>query len=231
MSVGADTLTVIMAVHNRERYVGDAVDSILDQSVPADEVVIVDDGSTDATPDILARYGDALRVIRQPQSGQFAATNRAVQSANGALLAFLDSDDLFTPTSLEVRLDRLRSDEQLDAVFGSMEQFLSADVPANLHRRFRFDPEPARAWLFQTMLIRRDAFARVGPVAEDYKTSANIDWMARAMRAGLRTVDIDDVVARRRIHGTNISIIQSGQKQQDLLRVVRAHVHRDKDKD
>jgi GT2 family glycosyltransferase len=83
-----------------------------------------------------------------------------------------------------------------------------------------------RARLFQAMLIRRRAFERVGPLAEDHATSANIDWMSRARTAGLRTVDIPDVVARRRIHGGNLSIVEGGRKNADLLRVVRAHHNR-----
>src|SRR6185503_21145269 len=103
-------------------------DSILEQSVPPDEVVVVDDGSVDGTPAVLSAYGDALRVIQQAASGQAAAINAAVAAATGTVLAFLDADDTWEPDAQRVRLERLHQPDAPDAVFGSIVQFVSPEL-------------------------------------------------------------------------------------------------------
>ena len=80
--------------------------------------------------------------------------------------------------------------------------------------------------MFQTMLIRRAAFDRVGPLVPDYVIGANIDWMSRARAANLRAADVPEVVAWRRIHGSNLGIAERERQSVDLVRVVRAHRRR-----
>jgi len=220
-----DRVTAIVAVRNCERYVAEAIDSILGQTVPPGEVVIVDDGSTDGTPDIIRSYGPPVRVVRQEARGQFSATNRAADTATGDLLAFLDADDVWTPDSLELRLARLEDDDQPEAVFGMLEQF----VDVGTDRQFKFDPAPTPVTMFQTMLIRRAAYERVGPLLEDFETSANVEWMSRLRAVGVRYVEIPHVVGRRRLHGDNVSLTRIDEKRTDLLRAVRTHHRRRRD--
>jgi GT2 family glycosyltransferase len=80
--------------------------------------------------------------------------------------------------------------------------------------------------MFQTMLIRRRAFDRVGPLATDYVIGANIDWVSRARAAGVRTAQVEDVVAMRRLHESNLGVTERRRQTEDLVRVVRAHRHR-----
>ncbi len=158
--------------------------------------------------------------------GQFAAQNRGIAATRAPLLAFLDSDDLFTPSAIEVRQARLGAADAPDAVFGRTEQFVSPELSPEAAARIRYEAGPVRGELFQTMLIRRPAFERVGPLDNSIRTAGNIDWISRARVAGIRSVDIDDVVVHRRLHATNIGITAADQKRRDLLRVVRAHRQR-----
>jgi glycosyltransferase involved in cell wall biosynthesis len=225
VTVDGGAVSVIVPVRDGERYLGEALDSIIGQSQPPHEIVVVDDGSTDATVAIAQGRGPTVRVLRQEPVGQFAAMNAGIEASDGPLLAFLDADDLWTPDSLASRLARLAEDDDLEAVFGRTVQFVSPELDADA-MRFKFDPGPVSGTLFQTMLVRRSGFTRVGPLAVDYATSANIDWMSRAGAAGLRSARIPDVVARRRLHGANISITAKDTKDADLVRVVRNHVRR-----
>ena len=221
-----DLVAVIVPVRDCERYVNEAVDSLLAQTAPPREIVVIDDGSSDGTPDALARYGDPVRVVRQEPVGQFAAINHGIEVSTAPVLAFLDADDLYPPDSLAVRLARLLADDAPEAVFGRIIQFVSPELGPEASTRFRFDPEPPHAELFQAQLIRRAAFERVGPLRTDWATSANLEWTSRARGAGLRSVIVPDVVARRRLHGKNVGITRAAQKNLDLLRMVRQHRHR-----
>jgi glycosyltransferase involved in cell wall biosynthesis len=216
------TISVVMPVRDGERYVAAAIESILQQDPPPDEVVVVDDGSTDDTPQILGRFGGAIRVIRQDAHNQAAALNRAIEVANGSLLAFLDSDDLFEPGSLACRVARLAGEDRPDGVFGHVVQFVSPELPER-HRYFRFDPKPAAAPLLQTMLVRRSAFDRVGLLDARLTTASNIDWVSRALAEHLRFVAVPDVVTRRRLHGANVGVTRNREKRQDLLTILREH--------
>jgi glycosyltransferase involved in cell wall biosynthesis len=219
-------VAVIVPVRDCERYVAEAIDSILSQTVSVAEVVVVDDGSRDGTPEVLAGYGAEIRVERRPPRGQFAAMNHGIAVSESPILGFLDADDVFTPDSIAVRLQRLLADDAPDAVFGMTEQFLSPDLGPDDAARLRCEPGPFLVELFQTMLIRRDAFLRVGPLDTDLTTSANIDWISRMRVAGTRSAHIDHVVGRRRLHTANLGLTESARNRDDLLTVIRTHRQR-----
>ena len=94
-------LSVVIPVHNRRQYIGRAIDSVLSQTFTNFELIVVDDGSTDDTPDLLNSYGTRIRVIRQRNSGPEVARNTGVAAAYGEYIALLDSDDFYFPTTLE----------------------------------------------------------------------------------------------------------------------------------
>ena len=222
----ADRVSVVVAVRDGERYLAEALDSILDQSAPPGDVVVVDDGSTDGTGAVLEAYESRVRVIAQPAEGVAAAMNQGIAATTGELLAFLDADDVWPPTSLECRLTRLAAPDRPDAVFGRIAQFVSPELGPPAASTFRFDPAPVHAPMFQTMLIRREAFDRVGALATDYVIGANIDWVSRARAARVRAARVEDVVALRRLHGSNLGVTERRRQTEDLVRVVRAHRRR-----
>jgi glycosyltransferase involved in cell wall biosynthesis len=222
----AGPVSVVVAVRDGERYLAEALDSILGQSVPPGEVVVVDDGSTDSTQAVLEPYAGRVRIVAQDPEGVAAALNRGVAASTGELLAFLDADDVWPPTSLECRAGRLAAPDRPEAVFGRIAQFVSPELDPAEAREFRLDPTPVHAPMFQTMLIRRRAFDRVGPLATDYVIGANIDWVSRARAAGVRTAQVEDVVAMRRLHESNLGVTERRRQTEDLVRVVRAHRRR-----
>ena len=110
------TVSVIIPTHNYARFLGEAIDSALAQTLPPLEVIVVDDGSTDATPAVLAAYGDRIRMIRQKNSGVAVARNAGIAAARGEYLAFLDSDDAWYPRKLELQMPRFDADPSLGLV-------------------------------------------------------------------------------------------------------------------
>jgi glycosyltransferase involved in cell wall biosynthesis len=223
MTISARDVTAIITVHNGERYVAEAVASVLGQRPPPGQVVVIDDGSTDATPEVLATFGDRLDVVRGPRRGQAAATDTAVGMARGSLVAFLDADDAWPPGSLAIRVDHLAGDDSIDAVYGRTVQFLSPDCH-DPHLR-RFDPRPMRAEVLGALLAHRSAFASLGPLEQAPSIAFGFAWVVHRSRAGLKSVGIDDVVLRRRIHDANFGNLAGGAKSAALLRTVRVHHH------
>jgi glycosyltransferase involved in cell wall biosynthesis len=221
--MGAVTITGLIAVRDGAEHLAEAVDSVLAEPEITD-VVVVDDGSTDATPQVLAGFGDRIRIVRQSPRGQFAALNLCVAEATGELIAIQDADDVWPPGRTKALVAALADD--LDGVFGWVEQFVSPELEPSERARLRVDARPQPSYLLQTLLLRRDAFWRIGPLDESMATSSNIDWISRARSGGLRTTMIPVVVTRRRIHRSNTGRRDGDRRDADLLRVVRAHLQR-----
>jgi glycosyltransferase involved in cell wall biosynthesis len=110
---GAELVSVVIPTYNRARLVCVAVDSVLAQTHPEVEIIVVDDGSTDDTPERLARYGNRIRVLRQANAGVCAARNNGMARATGQFIALLDSDDRFLPWKLAAQLAAFRAVPEL----------------------------------------------------------------------------------------------------------------------
>ena len=109
-------VSVIIPTYNRAHCLGEAIDSVLAQDPPADEVIVIDDGSTDATPDVLAGYGDRITVLRQANAGAGAARTAGLRQASGDWITFLDSDDLWYPGRLALLHHDLERPQARDIV-------------------------------------------------------------------------------------------------------------------
>jgi glycosyltransferase involved in cell wall biosynthesis len=110
------TISVIIPTYNYARFLGEAIDSALAQTLEPLEVMVVDDGSTDGTAEVLASYGERIRVIRQKNAGVAMARNAGIAAARGDYLAFLDSDDAWYPRKLELQMARFEADAALGLV-------------------------------------------------------------------------------------------------------------------
>ena len=113
--------SVIIAVYNGGATLARAIDSVLAQSYPPQEVIIVDDGSTDNTAAVARRYGNSVRYVYQDNAGVSAARNAGVRIARGEWLAFLDADDWYYPERLHWHADWIRRDPGLDFLTGDFE--------------------------------------------------------------------------------------------------------------
>lgn len=117
-ALGLPLVTVAIATYNRAHIVCEAIDSVLHQTYPRIELVVVDDGSTDSTQSVLNQYGDAIRVIYQPNQGPAGAWNTGVKASSGSLISFLGSDDLWLPNFVEDMVRLLESfSPQIGGVF------------------------------------------------------------------------------------------------------------------
>ena len=124
-------VSAVVPTYNRAHLVGEAIRSVLAQSLPVCEVIVVDDGSTDGTKEAVGRLSDAnpglIRYIRQENAGPGAARNRGIREASGDWVAFQDSDDLWLPEKIAWQVDFLRRNPRLEFVFGLMGNFEEGD--------------------------------------------------------------------------------------------------------
>lgn len=218
------TVSVVVAVYNGARYLSEALDSVF-REPEITEVVVVDDGSTDETAEVLAAYEGRMRVIHQAHAGQAAALNRGVAAATGALLTFQDADDIWCPGRMAALSGALSAHH--DAACGCIEQFLSPDLDPGSARLVRLVQSAAPVPLLATTLFRQEAFDRVGPLDERLRTGAVIDWVSRGRAAGLRFATTPVITLRRRIHADNLGRrVGASARNADLLTVLRDHVHR-----
>jgi len=224
----ADPLvSVIIPVYNYDRYLGEAIESVLSQTYKQLEVIVVDDGSTDQSGEVARSFADrGVRYCHQNNAGIGPARNKGLESAQGDYLAFLDSDDRWPVEKIERQLRAFESDPTLEMVFGQA---------AQLHNGPEWDEgiknqEPAPASMVPgmvagTMLIKRDAFYRVGKFQGDWKLGEFIDWYARAVELQIRSLVLPDLFLWRRIHDSNQGV-RERQSVSDYARVLKATLDR-----
>jgi glycosyltransferase involved in cell wall biosynthesis len=219
-------VTVLLSVFNQDAYLADAIDSALGQTYRDFEVLIVDNGSTDTTPDIAATHvdGDRVRLMRFAENGPITARwNAAVRQARGRYVAFLFGDDLFLPNKLEIQVPFLEASPDVGVVYGP---YLGENVMtgARWHvRALRADGEPFRdlmrkhdhgAIQMPPALFRREALVR-HPFHEDlFSEGEAIFWRIALTH---RFVHVDEATAVMRDHdhnmgkalGRNVEMIQA----------------------
>ncbi|MDX2163396.1 MAG: glycosyltransferase family A protein [bacterium] len=225
-------ISVIIPTYNAAHFIPEAFASVCAQAYRPLEVLIIDDGSTDHTPNVVAGLppsdGVTLRCIHQANAGPSAARNRGIQEASGALIAFLDVDDLYPPGKLAAQAARLLSEPALSFVTGRIQyQLLPGSDPLDNPMP---NPNDVRPFVnLGAALMRRETFtdAHVGLFADDLRSSEDVDWFFRAMEKGVRFAVMRDVTLLYRRHGENMTRL-AGQKAMALsfLRALQRSVER-----
>ena len=207
-------VSVIIPVFNGERFIAEAIESVVAQDYRPLELVVVDDGSTDRTRDVVQQFPQATLLAR-PHQGAGAARNAGVRAGGGEFLAFLDADDTWHSNKLSRQMERLMAQPDLEAVFSHTLQYHDGKTGAS---EVLASPTPA------TMLVRRNSFERIGWFSEEPNVLEGVDWSLRANENGLRTEMLPDVLYRRRIHTQNRSIVNRNLR--GYLRAIKASLDR-----
>ncbi len=219
------TISIIIPVFNAERYLAEAIESVLMQAVKPLEIFVVNDGSTDESEKVAKRFANDVHYILQENKGASAARNRGINLAKGSLLAFLDADDVWTAHKLELQLKVLKNNPELDMVFGTVEQFVSPELDAENRNSLRSELKKMPGYHVGTMLIKRESFQQVGLFREDLQLAEFIDWFNRAEDMKLHYKVLPEVVMKRRIHTTNQGLYKR-QHMKDYARVLKATLDR-----
>jgi len=215
-------VSVILSVYNREGYLREALDSVFGQTRPADEIIVIDDGSTDRSAEVARSYGERVRCVSQANQGIGGARNTGIALAKGDLLALLDSDDIWTANKLERQCDLFSTRPELDAVFGRMKPFSSPDLAAGETRTF--DDREMDALIASSMLARRQVYDRTGPFETNLRIGEFVSWFGRAQETGIRFDVVPEVLLHRRVHAGNSVHDQAAKV--DYLRLLKRQLDR-----
>jgi len=209
----------VVRTMNSARYVAASIESVLSQSAPPGEVVVIDGGSTDGTLGILASFGDRVRVVGQRRGGLAGAAQDGVDAVSRAIVAFQDSDDLWPRDRLRDMVAALDEHPEWDGVMGQVEHFVSPELAPEDASRFEVPEGPQPGAGLPSMVVRRSAFGRAGELLEGLSAGEYIEWSDRAIRAGVRIEPVPTLCLRRRVHLHNFT--RRPESKRDYLRAVR----------
>jgi glycosyltransferase involved in cell wall biosynthesis len=188
----ANRITALIPTYNSAQYIRETVDSVLSQTYPIHEVIVVDDGSTDSTQEVLASYGNRIRYIRQPNAGPPAARNTGLALATGDLIALLDSDDLWAPKKTELQMDYLQRHPSCGLVYTDMKTFDDSGIieeSVKISRNLTYPsgnifPQMFYETLFQTsaVLMRKSCIDAVGGFDADLRMGDDYELFLRISR-------------------------------------------------
>lgn len=218
-------VSVIISVYNGEMYLAETIESVVNQNYPNIESIIIDDGSTDCSSEVIKRFVPTVRYHYQPNSGIAAAWNRGIELAKGDFIAFNGADDLWTQNKTRHQMDAFYMDSTLDIVFGHVKQFHSPDLREDEKQKMWCPDELMPGVSAGTMLIRRDSFFRVGLFNTKWRRGIFNDWYLRANELGLKTHMLPDLLMWRRLHRSNHGIVNRD-KSVDYVRMLKDSLDR-----
>ena len=223
---GKPLVSVVIPAYNVARYIGDAVQSVLDQDYDRKEIIVVDDGSTDDTREVLERFGARIRLERQENAGSAVARNRGVSAAAGEYIAFLDGDDVWLPGKLRAQVAYMEAHPDVGCTctrwvewrrsgdaFPPLDRLVQLPAPAG--ERIRPIPEES-GWLYHrilteflvwtsTVMVRRCTLEEAGPFNPDLRRGQDFDYWIRLSR--LTPIHkLDAIFAAYRLHGAGTTV-------------------------
>jgi glycosyltransferase involved in cell wall biosynthesis len=206
--------SALIPAFNAAATIEAAIESMLTQSMPPEEIIVVDDGSEDATGDVATACDPRVRVIRQANQGAGAATNLALRRTTCPIVASLDADDIWLPGKMAAQLGHLAAHPETHAVFTRLRTFRDDGLHAG---EGMVNP----GWSRSTMVIRSDAAAAIGDLIDLPGSGRGemIDWLARARHLGFRLDMLDEVHALRRIRSGSLSYGRDADKDKGYARV------------
>ncbi len=196
-------VSVVIPVLNGEKFVADAVGSILAQGYPSLEIIVIDDGSTDGTEAAVRALPCDVHYFKQENLGPAAARNRGIRDASGDYVAFLDVDDLWPAHTLSTLMGELLADPSLDLAHG-YSQVMDRDPETGIYE-FRGNPKESFPHSISLAVYRKRAFDKVGLFNKTLLFGEDTDWYNRANERGVAMRRVDAVTLHVRRHGGNMT--------------------------
>jgi glycosyltransferase involved in cell wall biosynthesis len=222
---GNNRVSVIMTVHNGAKYIEESINSILSQTYKVDEIIVINDGSTDTTASVLEKFEDEILVLHQNKSGIAAGWNKGVMQSTGNFISFLDSDDYWPSYKIERQMNTLSQKPASKVSFGYVKQFYSPELSKEERALKRCPDKPEPGFSSGCMLIDKQDFMNIGLFNPKWKKGIFSDWFMRAKDLGLPMHMDESIFLYRRIHLENHGILKR-EKYNDYVRMLRESLDR-----
>lgn len=197
-------VSVIIPVYNGSRFIRECLESVLNQSYPVQEIIVVNDGSTDDSAQIISTI-PGITSINTENKGVASARNMGIKHCKGHWVCFIDQDDFWTENSLELKINMVNQNPEAELVIGKQKWFLDGlnEIPAWVK------PEQMEGeldgYLLGCSLIRKSLFERYGFFDDKFRFCSDFDWFFRLKDDGIAFDQVDEVVLKKRIHAGNES--------------------------
>lgn len=217
-------VSVIIAVKNGERFLAEAINSILAQDYQPFEIIVVDGQSTDRTAEIAHSFKE-VRYIRQVNKGVSNAYNLGIEHATGEFVAFLSHDDVWLPNKLSLQVGYLLDHPAVQYTTAKVEFFLEPGHACPPGFRKELLEGEYVGHIMETLVARKAVFEAVGAFNPQLSTAEDVDWFARAKDQAIATAVIPKVLLRKRVHNMNTSL-NTAQNNQNLLAALKQSIER-----
>lgn len=212
-------VSVVIPAHNGARYLGEAIESVLRQSIAPIEILVVDNCSTDET-ECIAKSFSEITYHRLSEASVALARQHGADHSSGELIAFLDQDDLWLPDKLAAQINYLSQNPGADCVIGQQMMFLQAGIIKPQWIKSSLLGVPLPGYLPSALILRRKALEKTGGFDASLSMASDVAWFFKVRHMGMRIGSVDQVVVHKRIHNQN----ESGQVtalQSEILRVIK----------
>ena len=218
------SVSVVIPVYNGELFLWEALESVAWQTRPADEIIAVDDGSTDGSVAVMRCFRGVTCIV-QTNAGVSAARNTGIARARGEIIALLDADDIWTPDKLERQVAALVASPGDGYSLGHHREFAEPGFDVSFFTRPETFGQAAPSPIPSSWVVWQETFARVGAFDPEFSLSEDAEWLLRAKDKDVSVAWVHDVLLLRRLHGANLT----GNVEQSriaLLKALRASVER-----
>lgn len=218
-------VSVIIPSRNYGLFISESIESVLSQTYPPSEVIVVDDGSEDNTEEIVKRYSSDVKYIFLDKCGVGAARNAGIKNSSCEYIAHLDADDIWVNEKLEIQLEEFDKDLLLEITGGMMQPFYDPGMDPINKRNIYCSDSPIPGFSASVILIKRDSFLKTGPYRENVNISQDLDWFLRARENSLKEKMVEKLLAYRRLHNLNSSMIEKNDPK-ERIRVLKESLER-----
>jgi glycosyltransferase involved in cell wall biosynthesis len=200
-------VSAVIPVYNGERYLAEAIESVLAQDYRPVELIVVDDGSTDGSGDIARSY-PLVRYIRQTNRGVSVARNAGIAAGRGEFIAFLDADDVWTPDKLTVQMEYLLTHPEVGFSFARQRFLFEQGIGAPPWFPQELLAQDHVGFMPSTLVVRKAVFERAGGFDTALRRGEDTEWLLRAGDCGIQMGIVQETLLLRRVHSGNVSLMK-----------------------
>ncbi|PSB02891.1 glycosyltransferase [Merismopedia glauca] len=217
-------VSVIIVVRNGDRYLRNAIESVLAQSYQPYEIIVVDGNSTDDTETIAKSY-QQICYLRQTGAGIADAYNLGIDAAEGEFIAFLSHDDLWTQDKLTLQINYLLEHPDVQYTVARVKFFLEEGhaIPPGFREELLTGDRVG--YIMETLVARKTLFSQIGKLNPNFSVAEDVDWFARANDRQVKNAALEQVLLHKRVHNTNLSLTSSVNNQ-NLLKLLKQSIER-----